>query len=410
MASTPVSPGTASPLGGRFIADPRPVLDRLRESCPVTHTTSPAGQEVWVVTREADVRAALLNPRLSLAREPVDVGRPHRALDMTLVNYDPPDHTRIRRLAAPALSAARLAPWRERVAELAEGMLDGLGRRESLAGVANLEGAEGAEGADRAEHLEVELLADFAQPFAFGVMCEVFGIAEAHRPALRAAMDTLADAQGHSVAEKEAAVSVLDSYVRWRVDLGASADRGAGVIGEVIRTWTAGNETPGAAPVSREELLDLIAMLLLAGYDSTVQMLALAVLALCAEPDGLAPLAATGELSPSAVDELLRMDTPGPFATTRHALSDVRIAGTVIPAGSQVLLSLTAANHDHRTHTDPQLLRLDRTTRSRQLSFGLGPHYCLGSALARMTLAAALGGLARRWPGARVAVGTERLR
>ena len=357
-----------------------------------------------MVTREADVRAALLDPRLSLAREPVDVGRPHRALDMTLVNYDPPDHTRIRRLAAPALSAARLAPWRERIAELAEGMLDGLGRRDSVASVAC------AEGADRAERLEVELLAEFAQPFAFGVMCEVFGIAEAHRPALRAAMDTLADAQGHGVAEKEAAVSVLDSYVRWRVDLGASAERGAGVIGEVIKTWTAGNETPGAAAVSRAELLDLIAMLLLAGYDSTVQMLALAVLALSAEPDGLAPLAATGELSPSAVDELLRMDTPGPFATTRHALSDVLISGTVIPAGSQVLLSLTAANHDHRTHTDPQLLQLDRTTRSRQLSFGLGPHYCLGSALARMTLAAALGGLARRWPEARVAVGAERLR
>ncbi|MBS2538966.1 cytochrome P450, partial [Catenulispora sp. NF23] len=402
MTSTPVPPGAASPLGGRFIADPRPVLDRLRESCPVTHTTSPAGQEVWVVTREADVRAALLNPQLSLAREPADVGRPHRALDMTLVNYDPPDHTRIRRLAAPALSAARLAPWRERVAELAEGMLDGLGRRTG--------GAQNAAGA------EVELLADFAQPFAFGVMCEVFGIAEAHRSALRSAMDTLADAQGHSAAEKEAAVSVLDSYVRWRVerdaaaDCGTSADCGAGVIGEVIKAWTAGNETPGAAAVSRAELLDLLAMLLLAGYDSTVQMLALAILALSAQPDGLAPLAANGEPSPSAMDELLRMDTPGPFATTRHTLTDVRIAGTLIPAGSQVLLSLTAANHDHRAHTEPRLLRLDRTTRSRQLSFGLGPHYCLGSALARMTLAAALGGLARRWPAARVAVGAERLR
>ncbi|MEZ0111175.1 cytochrome P450 [Catenulispora sp. EB89] len=375
---------TSSPLGGRFVADPNPTLEQLRESCPVARTTSPAGREVWVVTREADVRAALLNPQLSLAREPVDHGRPHRALDMTLVNYDPPDHTRIRRLAAPALSAARLGPWQEPVESLAEQVLDRLGRPDS-----------------------VELVAEFARPFAFGVMCEVLGIAAADRPELWVALDVLADSQGYGVADREAAVTVLDSYVRRQVDLGTSSP---GVFGEIIRAWMAGNEAPDAAAVSREELLDLIAMLLLAGYDSTVQMLAMAVLALTAEPGGLALLAADVGSIPSAVDELLRMDTPGPFATTRHTLSDVRIGETVIPAGSSVLLSVAAANHDHRAHVQPEQLRLDRTTRHRQLSFGLGPHYCLGSALARMTLAAALGALARRWPELRLAVPAERLR
>ena len=265
---------------------------------------------------------------------------------------------------------------------LAEQVLDRLGRPES-----------------------VELVADFARPFAFGVMCEVLGVAEAHRAELRVALDVVADSQGHGVEEREAAVAVLDAYVRRQF-----ADPGDGVFGEIIRAWIAGNETPGSPVVSREELLDLIAMLLLAGYDSTVQMLAMAVLALTAEPGGLALLAADVGSIPSAVDELLRMDTPGPFATTRHALSDVRIGGTVIPAGSNVLLSVAAANHDHRAHVQPEELRLDRATRHRQLSFGLGPHYCLGSALARMTLASALGALARRWPDLRLAVPPGQLR
>lgn len=407
-----MEPQHGSPLGGGFLADPGPVLARFREQCPVARTVSPSGRTVWLVTREEDVRAGLLDPRLSLRGAPPDPQRPRRAMDMTLVNYDPPDHTRIRRLAAPALAPARVAPLRPAVGALAADCLDAVAGRG-----------------------RVELLAEVAAPFAFGVLCEALGIAGPDRAALRSAVDLLADTRGHTPAEKDAAVAALDAYVRRfaadalatdapRVPLaGCPVHRGggtgaedraaapAGVFAEIVRAWAASSgRGAGAAEVSHAELLDLLGMLLLAGYDSTVQAVGMAVLALLGQPGSLAALAADPDAVPGAVDELLRMDTPGPFATTRRALADVEIGGTVIPAGSAVLLSVAAANHDPRAHPDPDRLRLDRPTRARQLSFGAGPHYCLGAALARMSLTALVAALAARWPGLRLAVEPAALR
>ncbi|MBP0458734.1 cytochrome P450 [Streptomyces montanisoli] len=391
-----------SPLGAAFVSDPLPVLSRMRETCPVTRTTTPSGRVVWVVTREADVRAALRDPRLSLHSVPHPSGRPRRALDRTLVNYDPPDHTRLRRLAAPALSPARLAPLRVRVDALARQALDRLGRPERL-----------------------ELLTDFARPFAFSVLSEVMGVAEDERPGVRRALDVLADSGGRTGRERESALDALDACVRAEADRNPPADGsgGGGAFAEIVRAWRTGpDSTDGAegtagmagadgASVSRDELLDLLAMLLLAGYDSTVQALGMAVLTLVTAPEpAWAALAADPGSVPGALDELLRVDTPGPFATTRRALCDVEIAGTVVPANSAVLLSVAAANHDPRAHEEPHRLRLDRPTRARQLSFGLGAHYCLGSALARMSLAAALGALADRLPRLRLALPPGRLR
>ncbi|MFD5651866.1 cytochrome P450 [Streptomyces sp. NPDC127039] len=379
---------TDSPLGAAFVSDPGPVLARMREACPVTRTVTPAGRVVWVVTREADVRAALRDPRLSLHSVPHPSGRRRRALDRTLVNYDPPDHTRLRRLAAPWLAPARLAPLRPRVDAVARRTLDALGHPERL-----------------------ELLGDFARPFAFAVLCEVMGVAEGDRPPVRRALDVLADSGGGADRERESALDALDACVRDEADRERPPDGVGGVFAETVRAWRAAGGAADGPPVPRDELLDLLAMLLLAGYDSTVQALGMAVLALVtARPGTLASLAADPASVPGALDELLRVDTPGPFATTRHALSDVEVSGTMIPAGSAVLLSVHAANHDPRAHEEPHRLRLDRATRARQLSFGLGAHYCLGSAVARMSLTAALEALAVRLPHLRPAVPADRLR
>ncbi|GAA1120944.1 cytochrome P450 [Kitasatospora arboriphila] len=365
-----------SPLGGRFTADPHPVLAGLRESCPVARVTTPAGRAVWVVTREEDVRAAFTDPRLSLARTPPPVtGRPRRALDMTLVDYDPPDHTRIRRLAAPALSAARIAAYRPLV-ERAAG--------EQLAALA----------ADR----PVDLLAHFAAPFAFRVLCEVFGVAQADRGPLRAVVDDLIAHRDVPAAQRR-----LDAFVRTGTAGRLARPGGEDAFSRIVAAWSLRTD------VTEDELADLLAMLLLAGFDSTVQMLAMAVLALLAHPAELARLAADPALLPAAVDELLRWDTPGPFATTRTALADVPIGGTVVPAGSGVLLSVAAANRDPRRHPDPDVLRLDRPTAARQLGFGLGPHYCPGAPLARLQLTAALAALLSHRPELRAAVPPDQL-
>jgi cytochrome P450 len=132
-------------------------------------------------------------------------------------------------------------------------------------------------------------------------------------------------------------------------------------------------------------------------------MIGLAVLALLGHPEEYARLRADPALLPGAVDELLRWDTPGPFATRRTALADVPVGDTVIPAGSGVLLAVMAANRDPRAHAGPDRLDLGRRGAARHLSFGAGPHYCVGAALAKLELSAALTALTTHWPHARLA-------
>ncbi|MFJ2091417.1 cytochrome P450 [Streptomyces sp. NPDC087901] len=359
------------PLGAAFLARPAEALAALRESCPVARVRTPAGRTAWLVTRAEDVRAGLLDPRLSLSGGRVpDPGVRRRALDLTLVNYDPPDHTRIRRLATPALTPARMAAHRERIEGAAAELLDA---------------ADSARGDG-----PVELMDAFARPLAFRSLCEVFDVPEEERAALYGPVACLADKTGCTAATVEESVARIDAFVRGKMALRGTAP-GDDVVSRVLAAW---REQGGA---SEDEVASLLAMLLLAGFDSTVQAIGMSVVALLDHQDVQRSLRDEPRRIPRAVDELLRWDTPGPFSTKRVALEDIRFGETVVPAGSGVLLSVVAANHDPRCHADPETLDPDRNTASRHLSFGLGPHYCPGSALARLELTVALTSILGRW-------------
>ncbi|MFG2309938.1 cytochrome P450 [Streptomyces sp. NPDC048566] len=371
------------PLGAGFLAEPERTLGGIRETCPVTRIRTPAGRPAWLVTRAEDVRSGFLDPRLSLSGGRVpdpDVRR--RALDVTLVNYDPPDHTRIRRLATPALTPGRMAAHRERIEQTALDLLD-------------------AADAGRGQG-PLELMDAFARPFAFRSLCEVFEVREEERAALYEPVALLADKTGHTARAVEESVARIDAFVRGEMARRETAP-GEDVVSRVLAAW---HEQGGA---SEDEVASLLAMLLLAGFDSTVQAIGMGVVALLHHPAVQASLRAEPERIPRAVDELLRWDTPGPFATKRVALEDVRFGDTVIPAGSGVLLSVASANHDPRCHADPATLDPERRSAGRHLSFGLGPHYCPGSALARLELAVALRALLGRWDRLEPAVPPDRL-
>lgn len=364
-------PRLPEPLGAGFVGRPAEVLAEIRETCPVTRVRTPAGRPAWLVTRAEDVRAGFMDPRLSLSggRTPDPAVR-RRALDLTLVNYDPPDHTRIRRLATPALTPARMAAHRERIERAAAELLDA---------------ADAARGRG-----PVELMDAFARPFAFRSLCEVFDVPEEERAALYEPVALLADKTGRTAAEVDASVTRIDAFVRGEMAR-RSAAPGDDLVSRVLAAW---REQGGA---SEDEVASLLAMLLLAGFDSTVQAMGMSVVALLAHPEVWQRLSEEPGRIPRAVDELLRWDTPGSFGTKRVALEDIRFGDTVIPAGSGVLLSVAAANHDPRCHADPGTLDPGRSTASRHLSFGLGPHYCPGSGLARLELTVALTQLLGRW-------------
>ncbi|MFF3890059.1 cytochrome P450 [Streptomyces sp. NPDC001914] len=359
------------PLGAGFLARPEETLAKIRETCPVARIRTPAGRPAWLVTRAEDVRAGFLDPRLSLSGGHVpDPGVRRRALDVTLVNYDPPDHTRIRRLATPALTPARMAAHRDRVEQAAVELLDA---------------ADAARGRG-----PVELMDSFARPFAFRSLCEVFEVREEERTALYGPVALLADKAGCSARAVEDSVARIDAFVRGEMARRTSAP-GEDVVSRVLAAW----RRQGGA--TEDEVASLLAMLFLAGFDSTVQAIGMGVVALLGHRDVQDSLREEPSRIPRAVDELLRWDTPGPFSTKRVALEDVRFGDTVIPAGSGVLLSVAAANHDPRCHADPGTLDPDRDTATRHLSFGLGPHYCPGSALARLELTVALTAILGRW-------------
>ncbi|WNI26343.1 cytochrome P450 [Streptomyces sp. ITFR-16] len=359
------------PLGADFLARPAETLAGIRETCPVARVRTPAGRPAWLVTRAEDVRAGFLDPRLSLSggRVPDPTVR-RRALEVSLVNYDAPEHTRIRRLATPALTPARMAAHRERIERAAAELLDA---------------ADAARGAG-----PVELMDAFARPFAFRSLCEVFDVPEGERAALYEPVACLADKTGRTAADIEGSVDRIDAFVRDTMARRAAVP-GDDVVSRVLVAW---QEQGGA---TEDEVASLLAMLLLAGFDSTVQAIGMSVVALLGHRDVQNTLREEPARIPRAVDELLRWDTPGPFSTKRVALEDVRFGDTVIPAGSGVLLSVAAANHDPRCHADPGTLDPDRSTASRHLTFGLGPHYCPGSALARLELTVALTGVLVRW-------------
>ncbi len=376
--------GSRSPLGAEFLADPHTPLARLRATCPVARVPAPSGRRLWLVTRDADVRAGFVDPRLSLhANGPSPRPPSHRALDITLLDYDPPHHTHIRRLAAPALTPRRVAAYRPVAEAVAAELLDAMARRPVA-----------------------DLLSEFAYPFAFQVTCELFGLDRAVRADLYAWAGSVFGRPVRDVAAIRANLDRMDAFFRAEAARRA-ADPGRDVVSAIVTAWDRGGE------VSWDEVVSLCATLLLAGYESTPQMIGMSVAELLARPGLFAALRADPSRVPAAVEELLRFTTPGPFGTVRTTTTDVAVggaSGAVIPAGSRVLLSIAAANRDPARYRDPDLLDLDRRGAGGHVTFGVGPHYCLGAPLARLELAVALTAIVRGHPGIEAVTPPARLR
>jgi len=354
-----------------YAAAAHEILAGLRERCPVTATRTRAGKPVWLVTRDHDVRQAFLDRRLVLPERRTQT---RRAIEMTLMNIDPVSHARLRGLAAPSLSSHRVEIWRPAIADAAADLVDGMSREPT-----------------------VDLMTAFARPLPFRVLCAVFAIPPARRSDLHRWVSSLFDRASHPPAERGLNLDRFEAFLRAEV-----RDRrhqaGIDLISDLAAARTA----------TEDEVVSLCAMLLLAGFDSTIQMIGIATLGLLTTPGLLARVRQRPELIPGAVEELLRWDTPGPFSTLRRATADIWYDGQLVPAGSDVLLAIAAANRDPRRYASPDDIDIDRSMTS-HLAFGMGPHYCLGAALARLELSVALTVLVRRFPDMRLSVAPDEL-
>jgi cytochrome P450 len=294
-----------------------------------------------------------------------------------MLNVDPPDHTRLRKLVAPAFMPSRLAALEPSIHQTADELLSRLE----------------AEGPDAV----VDLVAGFAHPLPFGVIGELLGVPAADRSMLRGWFQTLlAPWAGNPPPEAVAASDGIVGYLADLVDAKRHAP-GDDLVSVLLAARDDGDR------LSQQELLSSLFQLIVAGHDTTTSLIGNGVVALLDHPDQLRLLRADLSQVPQAVEELVRFTAPVPHATFRMTSEAVTVDGVEIPRHRQVLLCLAAANRDPSAFPDADRLDIRRPKRS-HLGFGHGIHFCLGAPLARLEARVAFSTLLARFPHLRLAV------
>ncbi|WP_216893316.1 cytochrome P450 family protein [Nocardia alni] len=382
---------TTIDLNGRFFTDPNELYERLRRESPVVRVTMPTGLTAWLVTRYEDVRPALNDPRLSkhaaryveiLDRQsiPRDGGRLGDSMAGHMLNTDPPDHTRLRKLVNHAFTPRAVARMRPRIEEIAHRLADSMAR----------EGAGGA---------SVDLIDEFAFPLPMTVICELLGVPEDARDDFRAWSNTLLAVSPQH--ERIAAAAAVREFLA-RLVQDKAENPGDDMLSAIVQASEDGES------LSLGEAMSTASLLLVAGHETTVNLIGNGVLALLRHPDQLAALRADPSLAPGAVEEILRFDGPVNLATLRYTTEPVEFAGTTIPADEVVLVSLVSANRDPDRYHEPAELDITRDTTG-HVAFGHGIHHCLGAPLARLEGEIALHTLVQRFPDLALAEEPERL-
>ncbi|MGQ4490857.1 cytochrome P450 [Streptomyces sp. SAS_281] len=363
--------------------DPYPLYARMRREDPVHR--SPQG--VWYLTRYADVEAALGDLRLSNDRDRMtraysalggdlkEFSRLTDRLGRVMSNTDPPDHARLRRLANRAFTARRVEALRDRVQHLVDRFID----------------------AAVAAGPELELIEAVASPLPMAVVCELFGIPEEDRPRVKGWFSRFGRLS-EDIAESEKAIDQYEDYLSGLIRQ-RRRDPGDDLISALVATQTHDDR------LTDSELLSTCFVLITAGDETTTHLITNGVLALLRHPDQLARLREDPGLVRGAVEELARYDTVTQ-AIVRVVAEDLEIGGRTLREGELVYLFLAATNRDPERFEDPDRLDLTRPG-NRHLSFGHGPHFCLGGPLARLQTEVAVGTLVRRLPGLRLAEGAE---
>jgi cytochrome P450 len=381
-----------NPLLGRARADPYPLYRRLREGDPVHRSRAVRG---WILFRHADCTELLRDARFSaddrhytaFASERAAAIReglvdPDQPQEPVMLRRDPPDHTRLRSLVSKAFTPRAVEKLQPRVEALTDELITQLARRG-----------------------EFDLIADFAVPLPVTIIAEMLGIPAADREVFKRWSDHLVgflDPQaspGPQVLRRTA--QELSSYVEQ-----VAAERRRKPADDLLSALVLAEEAGDR--LSQQELYGTVALLLAAGNETTTNLIGNGMLALLRHPDQLERLREEPELVGSAVEELLRWDSPVQV-TMRIPTRDVEFRGRRLRRGQAVVAVLASANRDPEVFAEPERLDVGRSD-NRHLSFGHGVHFCLGAPLARLEGRVAIGELVRRFPDLRLAGGRPRWR
>ncbi|MFD5896779.1 MULTISPECIES: cytochrome P450 [unclassified Streptomyces] len=399
MTGNPAGAGAPPPapelFTWEFATDPYPAYAWLREHAPVHRTRLPSGVDAWLVTRYADARRALADPRLS--KNPVHhAEQPHakgktgipgeRGAELMthLLNIDPPDHTRLRRLVSQAFTPRRVAEFAPRVQELTDGLID----------------AFAAKG-------EADLIHDFAFPLPIYAICDLLGVPREDQDDFRDWAGMMIRHGGGPRGGVARSVKKMRGYLADLIHRKRD-DPGDDLISGLIRASDDGEH------LTENEAAAMAFILLFAGFETTVNLVGNGTYALLRNPDQRERLqrsldAGESALLATGIEELLRHDGPVEMATWRYATEPVELGGQSVAVGDPVLVVLAAADRDPERFADPDRLDLSRGD-NKHLGYGHGIHYCLGAPLARLEGQTALRTLLTRLPDLRLAVDPSDLR
>jgi cytochrome P450 len=372
-----------------FAADPYPTFAWMRENTPVCPVSGPRFDS-YLITRFDDAKAALTDPRLSKdlygpGQHYLQIFGPNsEALNKNMLNSDPPEHSRLRRMVSQAFAPRRIEALRPRVAEIVDNLLNKI-----------------------IPQGQSELMHDFAIPLPMTVICELLGIPETDHERLLDWTQVIRTSGSSSRSPEEDRAAVQEVQLRlhhYLADLVQA--KCAHPADDMISALIDACDHDGK--LSERELIATTFLLLFAGHQTTADFIGNATVALLTNPDQLELLRAKPKLLPSAIEELLRFDGPLPVASPRIATEDVEYQGVRIPRGSIVGVVINAANHDPAHFADPDRLDLCRE-HGPHIGFGHGVHYCLGVSLARMEARIGIEALLRRLPGLRLGVPVDEL-
>ncbi|MER7639326.1 cytochrome P450 [Streptomyces sp. NPDC126522] len=357
-------------LAPEFEDDPIGAFARLREKAPLVRIGFPGGPPVWLITRSEEFKAAWSDPRLVTNISNVPGQEGPSIADQALASLDVPDelmryftsnlmlqdgqdHSRLRRLVAPAFSVRRIKALRPRIEQISAQLIEAFAQKGSG-----------------------DLLREYATPLTGAVICELVGIDEPDQPQIRQWMDEYANIDRDFTTS---ALSLFD-YTKKLIER-RRAEPADDMISTLVQTMDADGDH-----LTEDEIISMVGVLVNGGYHSTAHFIPNAVITLVDNPDQLALLRARPEALPHAINELMRIANPIPSAGPRYASEDMELAGVPICKGDAVTGSLQSVNYDPRVFAEPERCQVERVLKRGEghLAFGSGPHRCIGAALAEL--------------------------
>lgn len=374
------------PFVSRSALEPPAEWAELRRECPAARVRLPSGDEAVLLTRYWDVRTVLADPRFTRQLDAGDAARVTAnesagAFGDTRRTSTGDRHVRWRRMVISSFTPKRMAAMRPRIIERAERLVDGMV-------------ASGA---------PADLVADFGFPLPVWVICELLGVPDADRGRFAHWSDTMLDLSRFSTEEIASAQAEFVEYLAGHI-AGKRVNPGDDLLSELAAIADSAD-----GRMSERELVSTAQGLLVAGHETTANMIGKMIALLLTERSRWEQLLANRALVTPAVEETLRYDANPGFGMPRYLSDDVEVAGVVLPRGTTVVCSMGSANHDEEAIEHAEVMDLERPNNA-HLAFGVGSHACIGQALARTELQVTLEVLLRRLPDLRLAVPSEELR